>query len=309
MNKKNVVIISGATATGKSSFAIKFAQQINGEIINADIGSFYKPMSIGVAKPKWQNESVPHHMFDIIDEPVLYSIAKFRKDLVSLLQDIWSRGKVPIITGGSVFYIQSFFYQQHEVVGTDVHIQNLESSSLDSKDLWNQLHKIDNQRAKVIDPQDRYRVIRALAIFHATGKKPSEFKPIFNPLSDYYFIICDRDRDELYQRIDRRVIEMIDEGWLDEVKKLQGSSWEQFLLRKKMIGYDDLLLMLQDKKSLSKTIAIIQKKTRNYAKRQITFLKKMHNDLLIKGSDNLVTLITPDDNSLQHTVQQYLLKK
>lgn len=280
MKHKYTILISGATATGKSSFAIDLAKQINGEIINADIGSFYKPLTIGVAKPDWRNEDVPHHMFDIIDKPERYSITQFRDELSGLIQDIWSRDKVPIVVGGSAFYIQSFFYKQHEIVGADKFVQKLEQSAASSEVLWQKLNIIDSDRAQAIDSNDRYRIIRALAIFKATGKKPSKFEPMFDPLSSYYFIICNRDREELYQRIDERVVNMLEQGWLDEVKALQGTAWEEFLLSKKMIGHDDLLLMLQQSKTLNETIPIIQQKTRNYAKRQITFLRKLQKDLL-----------------------------
>ena len=105
-----VIIISGATATGKSDFAINLAKKISGEIINADIGSFYTPLTIGTAKPNWKNQEVPHHLFDFIDEPIDYTVVQFRQKLQKLCNEIFARGNVPIIVGGSIFYIQSFFY-------------------------------------------------------------------------------------------------------------------------------------------------------------------------------------------------------
>lgn len=280
MIKQYSILISGATATGKSDFAIQLAKKINGEIINADIGSFYKPLTIGTAKPNWQQEEVPHHLFDILDEAQVYTVVEFRKQLIKLCKEIWHRGKVPIIVGGSAFYIQAFFYKQHEVAVSQSYVNELTHSLIPTQQLWNDLRAIDNVRAYQIDPHDRYRIIRALAIFNGTGRAPSEFKQIFDPVSSYLFIDCVRDREVMYKRIDDRVYQMIDAGWVDEVKALQDTDWQDFLLRKKMIGYDDILIALQEKKAIAKIVPIIQKKTRNYAKRQITFLKKLKNDLL-----------------------------
>lgn len=282
MRKLNfIMIISGATATGKSCLAIRLASEISGEIINADIGSFYKAMTIGTAKPYWQEESVPHHMFDIIDKPKSLSIVQFRESVKKLCNEIWSRGKVPVIVGGSAFYIRSLFYNQPDITGTDEIVKELEVSEKNSQDLWNELQAIDNKRAQAIDSHDRYRIVRALAIFKATGKKPSMFQPTFDPIASYHFIICDRDRSELYQRSDQRVLQMLDEGWINEVESMKKTGWMSFLQKKKMIGYDDLLLYLQDpSQDFKNIISRIQKRTRNYAKRQITFLKKLEKEVI-----------------------------
>lgn len=279
MKKKYTILISGATATGKSSYAIDLAKKVSGEIINADIGSFYKPLTIGTAKPDWQNELVPHHLFDVLDKPISFTVAEFRKQLFELMREIWQRGNVPIVVGGSIFYIQAFFYKQHEISGTEPFIKELEQGVVSTQDLWDELNMIDSERAQNIYRQDRYRIIRALAIYKATGKKPSEFKPIFDPLSECEFLICDRDRTELYKRIDDRVVQMVNQGWLDEVRVLQNSDWKDFLMRKKMIGYDDLLAYLTHGQDLDDIVAKIQKRTRNYAKRQIAFLKKLESQI------------------------------
>lgn len=279
MKKQRTIIISGATATGKSNFALELAKKINGEIINADIGSFYKPLTIGTAKPDWQNEVVEHHLFDILDEPQLYTVVEFRKTVTRLCKEIWLRGRTPILVGGSAFYIQAFFYKQHEITVSASYVDELTHSLIPTQQLWNDLRSIDSSRAYQIDPHDRYRIVRALAIFNGTGKAPSDFKQIFDPVSSFYFIECSRDREILYNRIDQRVLEMIEMGWIDEVKALQDTDWESFLLRKKMIGYDDLLIALREEKAFTKVVPTIQRKTRNYAKRQITFLKKLKNDL------------------------------
>lgn len=283
---KKVIIISGATAVGKSDFALKVAEQLDGEIINADIGSMYAPLTIGTAKPNWQSEKIRHHMFDILDKPQNFTVVQFRNRLMILMEEIWNRGRLPIIVGGSAFYIKAFFYKQHEIVDTSAWIakieQEVEMGALDSITLWQELQNIDPVRAGQIHAHDTYRIIRALSIFKTTGKKPCEFAQIFEPLSPFFFITCKRDRQELYGKINLRVHEMMQHGWLEEVQQLKNTEWEKFLLIKKIIGYDDLLKYLHQGRqgNLTEITGFIQQKTRNYAKRQIIFLNKLQKDVL-----------------------------
>ncbi len=294
-DQRGVVIISGATATGKSALALELAKKISGEIVNADIGSFYTPLTIGTAKPDWradsmqQEEGLPtveirHHLFDILDQPENFTVVQFRQRLQILFQEIWDRGHIPIVVGGSAFYIKSFFYMQQDIPGTDIWIEQLESSLLDSAVLWNELQELDPLRAAQINIRDRYRVIRALAIFKATGKKPSLFVQKMESLAPFYFIVCTRQRGELYQKINERVLTMMQSGWQEEVESLRNSPWEDFLKKKKLIGYNDLLALGAQqgntKTSYQDEVTTqIQQKTRNYAKRQIIFLNKLEREL------------------------------
>lgn len=292
----HAIIISGPTASGKSDFAIKIAQEIGGEIINADIGSMYTPLTIGTAKPDRyklevvigkdrQKQPILHHLFDILDKPENFTVVQFRNRLAVLIDQILARGHVPIIVGGSAFYIKSFFFKQHEIVDTKDFVlefeRKIEQGLTDSFRLWQDLSEIDILRASQIHSHDTYRIVRALAIFKATGQKPSHFEQIFAPLVPFYFITCMRDRFALYSRIDARVHEMMNQGWLEEVKMLQGTDWEKFLLLKKLIGYDDLLRYLKnpEKTNLEDVTSLIAQKTRNYAKRQIIFLNKLQKDV------------------------------
>ena len=156
-------------------------------------------------------------------------------------------------------------------------VQSLESQSV--SELWKQLNLIDPARAEKIDKNDHYRLVRALAIWHTQGQKPSEFIPVFEPLSPFHFITLTRDREQLYTMINQRVEIMMQSGWLAEVSQLaQDQQWHDFLLKKKMIGYDLLLNHLESdphNQDLKKTVDLIAQFTRNYAKRQITFLNKL----------------------------------
>lgn len=277
---KYIVVITGATASGKSSFSVQVAEEIGGEIVNADIGSFYTGLTVGTAKPDWQNSSIPHHLFDYISEPRDETVVAFREQVAQLCKEIWGRGRVPIIVGGSTLYIKSLFYTQEDIpqlAGEELKIVQATSN----KDLWSELLLSDPVRAQEIDPADTYRLQRAVSIWRATGKQPSSFKMSFDPIAPFCFIEMVQGRKILYDRINGRVEEMMQDGWLEEVQSLSGTDWEPFLLRKKMMGYDLLLKVVQEEEiSLPKVIAQIQKLTRNYAKRQITFYKKLKRQLV-----------------------------
>lgn len=281
MHQKSVIIISGPTATGKSDLALQLGNRI--EIVNADIGSFYTHLTIGTAKPDWKNQTIPHHFFDVIDDTSSWTAPQFRIQLTKLIDEIWSRGNTPVIVGGSAFYIQAFFYKNHELQMPDMQlIANLEEQ--DSHDLWQQLNAIDPLRAQAIDKNDQYRLVRALAIWQTQGQKPSDFQPIFDPIAYFYFITLTRDRDQLYEMINQRVQTMMQDGWLNEVQSLlDDGPWQDFMLTKKIIGYDVLaahLLGQCSEQSFDEIVDLIAQRTRNYAKRQITFLTKLQKNVL-----------------------------
>lgn len=287
--KKFILVITGPTATGKSGLAEKIAQEINGEIINADIGSWYTPLTIGTAKPDLHKTIVAHHLFNILDKPEQFTVVQFRNKVIELAQEIWDRGHVPIVVGGSAFYIKSLWYRTQDS-GTAVEFEDTKMKSQEStQDLWQKLFEIDENRATKIDKNDRYRIVRALGIYHATGKKPSLFEPIYDPIAPMYAIFCTRERKNLYDRINLRTGLMLDDGWIQEVDKLMNSDWEKFLLEKKIIGYDDIIHYLLSEKTeeiYQQLVSIIQQKTRNYAKRQITFLSKLQKDIERDASKN-----------------------
>jgi tRNA dimethylallyltransferase len=274
---KQVFIIYGPTGVGKSDFALELARKISGEIINADVGQFYTPLSIGTAKPDWKISDVPHHLFDVIDGPRDFTVTEYRAEVISIIERIRYRGNVPIIVGGSGFSINALFFPPEQAITSNLSIDDGRSL----QELWQELNKIDSERAKAIHPRDTYRIKRALAIWHATGKKPSVLKPNYDPIAPFQLIFLMRDRQELYHRINERVKLMIDQGWIEEVKELIGANWESFLKRKKLIGYDDImnylaLMPADNKKTLIEEIA---KKTRNSAKRQLIYWRMLKKKL------------------------------
>jgi tRNA dimethylallyltransferase len=304
MRKKYMVIIFGPTGVGKTDFALQLAQETPSEIINADLGQLYTPFSIGTAKPDWKNEPVKHHLFDVISEPRDCTVSEYRNWLLPLLQDIWSRNKLPIIVGGSGFYLKSLFFPpQFE----STHCDESRYEGLSPQQLWDDLNKIDPERAQVIHKNDLYRVKRALSIWYATGEKPSEYSEQYAPPSDFGLFFLTRDRQELYKRIDERVLQMINQGWIEEVASLRSTPWEPFLRKKKLIGYNELLDYCagpQTEKEFAQAISLIQKKTRWYAKRQETFWrmfeKKLKNAIKKRKSHTLSPKIEVIDLTLSN---------
>jgi tRNA dimethylallyltransferase len=281
MKLKNpyMLIIFGPTAVGKTDFSLTISEHFPCEIINMDMGQFYTPLSIGTAKPHWQSEKAPHHLFDLIDAPGNITVSDYRNRLLKLLEEIWGRGALPILVGGSGFYLRSIFFPPSDLEEIKTEIDDY--SSVPHQKLWEMLDQIDPVRAAKLYPQDRYRVARALEIWQKTGKKPSEVAPLYKPLAPFTLLVLSRERQELYQRINERTKIMLDTGWIEEVKTLLDTEWEQFLLNKKIIGYNDIISFLRSDNQTNKEllIEIIAKKTRNYAKRQITFWHSLERDL------------------------------
>ncbi len=265
MKQRTVLMVTGPTGVGKTDFVARFFEQCSIEIINGDMGQMYTPLTIGTAKPAWQRAAVPHHLFDIVSKPIYFSAMKYRERVSNLIEQIWDKGKLPVIVGGSSFYLLSLFFPTTE---SDALPQKRTSSD---GDLWEELLRIDPKRAQAINPHDTYRIQRALDIWHTTGVKPSSYVPTFAPFASCILIWLDRDRTDLYERINKRVTAMMQAGWLKEAKKLEKSEWNHFLRKKKIIGYDIIFDHFSGILTQKELHAGIQKKTRNYAKRQITF--------------------------------------
>lgn len=274
-----ILIITGATGVGKTELVLKLAAQTPSEVINADIGQMYVPLTIGTAKPDWQNESIPHHGFDILDQPENFTVVQYRQFVAQKIQEIWARGKLPIIVGGSTFYIKALLFPPADLTRTTLNQPlNLGLNKIPNEQLWDQLNQIDPQRASKLHPNDYYRLRQACAIWQQTGLQPSQFVPCYNPIAPYTLVILDRPKNNLYPRIDQRVLEMLQMGWVNEVQQL-ASPWQEFLQIKKIIGYELILDYLAGKLNLMDCTSQIQKRVRNYAKRQQTFWRGLRQAL------------------------------
>jgi tRNA dimethylallyltransferase len=215
--KQRYILIHGPTGVGKSAAIDAIGKDLSIEVVNCDVGQFYRPFSIGTAKPDWRNAAIPHHLFDIIEEPYDFSVIEYRNLIKTKIEEILKRGNTPVLVGGSGFYGKSLFFPP--VINEQVEIKD--TSVQDTT--WELLYALDPERARSIHKNDGYRVQRALSIVRSTGKNASLYVPEFNPLpGDCLVLFLTRDREELYNRINKRTIEMFDTGWIQEVQKLKG---------------------------------------------------------------------------------------
>lgn len=296
------IVLAGPTGVGKTDMALEIANHLPIEIINADVGQFYMPLTIGTAKPDWKESPIPHHMFDVLSSPENMTVTEYRNRVVDLCKDIWQRGNIPLFVGGSHFYITALFFPPliHEEVPKRTYTES-------TQDLWNQLKSIDPDRAEALSPHDRYRIERALTIWHATGIKPSTYKPQYNPIAAAYSVLfLSRDRTKLYERINQRTDVMIQQGWIQEVEPLIHSKWEEFLQEKKLIGYDDIIKYLKknDMKSIPKLKEIIAQKTRNYAKRQFTYWRMLQEKLRLNSPKMIIETVNLDQSNPREVVKK-----
>lgn len=291
MVRKRVLVVTGPTGVGKTDFVLKLATAFPAEIVNADIGQMYAPLNIGTAKPVWQNEPTPHHLFDNLVEPKDFSVVQFRASVAELVQEIWARGKTPIIVGGSTLYIKALFFPPIEspegvcppdkgLLQTDTRIGAHVSASP-----WQALHEVDPIRAMRLHPNDIYRINRALEIWQRTGVQPSNLVPQFAPLTvDMQLFILNSPKGPLYARIDKRVVDMMRMGWVAETEKLN-ADWCKFLRYKKIIGYELILDFLEQKiTDQAQCVTLIQQRVRNYAKKQQTFWRSLQKALALQSN-------------------------
>ncbi len=285
-----VLVICGCTASGKSSLAIECAKQLNTEIVSADSMQIYRGMDVGTAKPTLaEMEGVKHHMLDVADPKQAFTVSDYEKLALPIVERLLSEGKVPIICGGTGFYINALLYKsQFGNAGADLKIRaELEAYCEEhgKSALHALLQEKDPESARVLHENDVKRVVRALEIFFATGKKKSEQNDVPTPRFDFVCVSIEHPRERLYQRINQRVDIMKQQGLLDEVQGLlaQGLTLENQSMQG--IGYKEVLQGIEEGWSETEIMELIKKNTRNYAKRQITFFKRMQNHVVVPAEE------------------------
>lgn len=277
-NKENLFILVGPTAIGKTDLSIKLAQRMNGEIISADSMQIYKYMNIGSAKvTKEEMQEVPHHLIDNVYPNEDFTVANYKNHATTLISNINKKGKLPIIAGGTGLYINSIVYDlQFTEVPPSESIRN-QLELLSNEDLYKELENVDNTSADKLNVNDRKRVIRALEIYKSTGKTMSEYNKDFRMENQDYNLVMiglNMDRARLYDRINRRVDIMINSGLIDEVKGLLEMGYNKNLVSMQGIGYKEIIMYLEEEISLDESIELIKQKSRNYAKRQLTWFRR-----------------------------------
>ncbi len=277
--KGKVLLLGGPTATGKSTTAIWLAENLPGEVINADSLLFYRHLDIGTAKPSIQDRNrVPHHLIDILDPDQEFDAYRYAQTASQVIQEVWSREKLPIVVGGTGFYMKALMEGLPPLVDKDPLLRKrlLEEEEARPGTLHARLIEVDPEVAKVIHPRDKVRVIRALEIFHLTGRPPHQvWREKSPPLkASFLKIALHLPREELYARIDARAVEMVKKGLLEEIQRILNMGYPPTIKPLQAIGYKEATLYLQGLLSKEEMIKEIQRKTRNYAKRQITWFKK-----------------------------------
>lgn len=272
--KNKVIAIVGATASGKTAYSIELAKKINGEIISADSRLVYKGFDIGTAKPTLEErEGITHHMIDIVEPEFDYSAGLYSQQAGEIIKSIHKRGNTPIIVGGTGLYID-ILLKNYDLPKIPANKNlRLELSKLDPEELYALLEKYDNNAKFSIDKNDRRKIIRAIEIIKSTGKTLAESRSIGNSKYTIEWIGKNFDRKTLYERIDKRVDIMINDGLIDETK---------YLLKKHgkipnlvgTIGYREIIGYLNGDYSIEEGIHLLKQNTRRYAKRQLTWFRK-----------------------------------
>ncbi len=274
---EKLVVLIGPTAVGKTKLSIELAKKLNAEIISGDSMQIYREMDIGTAKiTKKEMDGVPHHLMDIKNYDESFSVAEFQQLVRNLITEIHRRGKMPMIVGGTGLYIQSVLYEYEfaNAPNDEVYREHLEQlAKQDGAKVYQMLEQIDLESAKRIHPNNARRVIRALEIYHCTNKTMTEWQELQTKKLCYDVVLIGltMDREKLYERINKRVDLMIEQGLLDEVKKLYDRNF--FGQSIHAIGYKEMYDYFSGKRSLEEAVEQLKQNSRNYAKRQLTWFR------------------------------------
>ena len=305
MQKNKVIVICGPTASGKTSLSIELAKQIDGEIVSCDSMQIYKDMTIGTAKPtKEEMQGIKHYLIDCVSPEVRYSVADYKKDSINAIKEIIFKGKVPIIVGGTGLYLESLIYGiEYNEIETDLEyrkaLEDIEKNEGLEK-LYEMAKQIDEQAIEKISHNDKKRIFRVLEIYHSTGKTKTELEIESRKNGpDYNYILfgINMDREKLYDRINRRVDIMIEQGLIEEVKNLL-NKYNEFPTAMQGLGYKEVVAYLEGKMTKEDMIEKIKMETRRYAKRQITWFKKYKDIKWINGLEDI-------NNNIRIILEEY----
>lgn len=292
MSKPKVIVICGPTASGKTALSIELAKKINGEIISCDSMQIYKNMNIGTAKPsKEEMQGIKHYLLDFVEPNQRYSVAEFKKDAEIAIEEILSKGKTPIVVGGTGLYVDSLIYgiEYQDIKLDENYRHQLEERAKKEglQTLYDEAKKIDAQAMEKISPNDQKRILRVLEIYKATGKNKTEqeMESRKNGVKyDYKVFAINMDREKLYERINKRVDIMIEHGLIQEVEDLL-KKYDDFPTAMQGLGYKEVVEYLHGMTTRDEMIEKIKMETRRYAKRQITWFKKNKQTIWIGPQD------------------------
>ncbi len=289
IEKNKILIICGPTASGKTALAVECAKLLNSEVVSADSMYIYRDLNIGTAKPaKDEMQGIKHHLIDVVNADEKFSVSDYKSKAEPIIKDIISKNKIPVICGGTGFYINSILYDL-SYGGSSANLEAREKYFSLAKEkgneyVYNILLEKDVESAKKLHFNDVKRVIRALEIFES-GNKKSDFNDKLIPKYNYRAYCINHTRDTLYERINKRVDLMIEKGLCSEVENLLRNGVSSTNQCMQAIGYKEIIQYLSKERTLNDTIELIKLNTRHYAKRQITFFKKMNNLKYLEALD------------------------
>ncbi len=307
MNKPKVIVICGPTASGKTSLSIELAKQIDGEIVSADSMQIYEDMDIGTAKPTVEEmDGIQHYLIGEVSPTIRYSVADYKKAALNAIEIILKKGKTPIVVGGTGLYVDSLVYGiEYDDIEVDLEYRKKLESIANEKGLeylYYEAKKIDPQAMEKISINDKKRILRVLEIYNATGKNKTEqeieSRKKDNPY-DFYVFAIDMDRQKLYERINKRVDTMLEQGLVEEVKQVT-EKYKNLPTAIQGLGYKEVIDYLKGNCTYDEMVEKIKIETRHYAKRQLTWFRKNKDIIWIDGLDkkqNNIDIILKGVNS------------
>ena len=313
INKNELIIIAGPTAVGKSKTSIELAKKVGGEIISADSMQVYKSMDIGTAKlSKAEMEGVPHYLIDELEPTEDFNVVSFKTMADKAIKKIYERGHIPILVGGTGFYIQSVLYDiDFDNEAYDIKLRHQLEKLMKEKGedyMHELLSELDKESASIIPKENKKRVIRAIEFFKLTGKKISEHNKLQrkkdSPYKHFFFVLND-DRAALYNRIDKRVDDMIKDGLESEVKALLELGLNESMTAMQGIGYRQMVKYLQGEYSLDDAIEKIKADTRHFAKRQLTWFKREKDAIWYNINEFNYDLLAVADNMYKYIKENH----
>lgn len=297
LSKPRVVAVGGPTASGKTALSVALARAFDGEIINADSMQIYKNLDVGTAKPSAEErQGIPHYLLDFLSPETPYSVADFTAAADPLIRDITARGRLPLVVGGTGLYITSLLSgMAFAPEKTDPAIRARLQARADTEGgaaLYAELQRIDPDYAAQVHPNNLPRVIRALELFEATGRRMSDQRREARPAEAPYHALClcltCRDRAVLYSRIDRRVDEMVENGVLDEARQVYDHR-DAYRTAAQAIGYKEFFPYFEGTANLTECTERLKQATRNYAKRQLTWFRRQNDAVWLYLDEEDVT--------------------
>ena len=279
MNQKKLVVLTGPTAVGKTKLSILLAKKIRGEIISADSMQVYRGMDIGSAKIRPDEmDGIRHHLIDVLDPSMPFDVVQFQSLARSAIEEITSRGHIPILVGGTGFYIQSVVYDiDFTETDRDDSFRRMLEMEHDPALLHRMLEEADPEAARKIHPNNIRRTIRALEYWHQTGGRISEHNERERSKASRYnfcYFVLTQNRDEVYERINRRVDQMLQDGLVEEVSRLKEMGLGAEMTSMKGLGYAEMLRYLNGEIPYEEAVRLIKRNTRHFAKRQLTWFRR-----------------------------------